>query len=198
MTDRIQRTFQDASASCGLRRFANDKAGTTVVEFAIIGLPALLLILAILEVGFSNFMQERMDSAVRQTGRLVLTGYAQSLQSGGKPLDATQFRDQVLCPKLPVIMKCSDVYVNITTIPSTAPSPFQGYVNSANSGLIPPKIDGTPNNYNIGAKQDYVVVQAAYPLPLLTSVFVTANPTIYKGKPTRLVQSFAAFKNEPF
>lgn len=177
------------------RSFVSDDAGATIVEFAFVGLPALLLILAVLEVGYSNFMQERLDSAVRQTGRLVLTGYAQSLKSGTSPLTAQQFRDQVLCPRLPSTVTCNDVFVNIDTASKSAD--LQKYVNAKSNGLAPPNFDNAKNSYKLGDRKDYVVIQAAYPLPLLTPVFLTANPTIYKGKPTRLVQSFAAFKNEP-
>jgi Flp pilus assembly protein TadG len=198
MTDRTKHTPGPAGASKKERSLASNKAGTTAVEFGLIGFPALLLILAILEVGYSNFMQERLDAAVRQTGRLVLTGNAQTLKSGSTLLTPQQFLDQVLCPRLPATMNCKNVFVNIATVPATTPSPFSTYVNAKNNGLNPPNFDNTKNSYNLGSGQDYVVVQVAYPLPLLTPAFLTSHPLIYKGKPTRLVQSFAAFKNEPF
>ncbi len=182
-------------------RFIEERAGSTMVEFALVALPTFLLILAIIEIGYSNFLQSRMDAAVRQTGRLILTGFVQDQKSGGKPLTAQQFRDQILCPKLPATMSCADVFVNVKVFSETEAaksSPFASFINAKGDGLAPPALDNTQNKYCIGNGKEYVVLQAAYPLPLLTTVFLNANPMTYKGKPSRLMQSVTAFKNEPF
>ena len=182
-------------------RFIEDRAGSTAVEFALVALPTFLLILAIIEIGYSNFLQSRMDTAVRQTGRLILTGFVQGQKSGGAPLTAQQFRDQILCPKLPATMSCADVFVNVKVFsePEAAqPSPFASFINAKGDGVVPPALDNARNKYCIGNGKQYVVVQAAYPLRLLTTAFLHANPMTYKGKPTRLMQSVTSFKNEPF
>jgi len=183
------------------RRFFENRDGSFIVEFALIAAPLFFLVLGILETGYANFVQSRMDAAVRETSRLVMTGDVQNRTVAGKPLTAAQFRDQILCPRLPSAMKCADVFVNVKVFSPPAPgaaSPYEQFVNKAKNGLIPPALDNTKNAYCVGQGKEYVVLQAVYPLPLLTTVFLQARPATYKGRPARLVQSTATFKNEPF
>lgn len=180
------------------RLFARDRAGSTIVEFALIALPLFMLILGVLEIGWGNFVQSRLDAAVQQASRQVMTGFAQKQKVNGNPMNAQQFRDMILCPKLPSFVKCADVYVNVATVDEKTAAPFDQFVNNTKNGLVPPDLSGQKNSYQLGEGKNYVVLQAAYPLPALTSVLRSSKTTTYNGKPVRLLLSTATFKNEPF
>ncbi|MGA8172873.1 MAG: TadE/TadG family type IV pilus assembly protein [Methylocystis sp.] len=182
--------------------FAADARGSTAVEFAIICLPLVFLILGIIEIGWGNFTQSRMDAAVQSTARLIMTGVVQNTQVAGQPLSAQEFRDQILCPKLPSTMNCNDVFVNVSVFAEptslTAPSPYMQFINAAGTGLVTPALDNSKNGYCVGANASYVVVDVVYPLPLLTTGYLAAGASTYNGYPVRMLQSTATFKNEPF
>jgi pilus assembly protein Flp/PilA len=126
-----------------------------------------------------------------------MTGYVYSQKIDGKPLTAQQFRDTIVCPKLPAMLKCSDIYVDVAAF-APSPTAYDGYVNTTNSGLKTPKLD-TTNGYCIGTKdRPYVVLRIAYPAPVLTTSLIYPNTVTYKGRKSRLLTSVAAFKNEPF
>lgn len=180
----------------------HDRRGFAAVEFAMIALPALLLIIGILEYSYGNFAQSRLDAVVSQTSRQIMTGYVQNQTVAGQPLTAQQFRDQIVCPKLPPLLSCNDVYVDVSAFDApnsiAARSPYETYVNATKSGLIPPRLDNARNLYCVGDKTKYVVLRVAYPVPVITTSLLWPSFVTYKGRKSRLVSSTATFKNEPF
>lgn len=165
-------------------------------------MPFFLLILGILEYAYGDYVQARLDAVVMQTSRQIMTGYAQQQTRGGKPLTAQQFRDEIMCPKLPALMKCADLYVDISNFDApvdvAAASPFDNYVNAGRSGLKTPALDSKSNAYCPGAGKKYVVLRAAYATRQLTTSLIGIATTDYKGHKARVVTSTATFKNEPF
>jgi len=139
---------------------------------------------------------------VQSTARLIMTGVVQNTQVNGQPLSAQEFRDQILCPKLPSTMNCKDVFVNVSVFAEptslTAPSPYTQFINASGTGLVTPALDNSKNSYCVGANASYVVIDVVYPLPLLATSYLTASAASYKGYPVRMLQSTATFKNEPF
>ncbi len=177
--------------------FLHDRSGVAAVEFGMIALPFLLLILAILEYGYGNFAQARLDAAVARTARQIMTGAVQGQTVAGAPLTAQQFHDQILCKNLPALLKCSDIYVDVMSFKADSAPNYDAFVNASKSGIVPAKLNNT-NSYCIGGKSDYVVLRVAYPAPVLTTSLVFPNTVSYKGRKTRLLTSTASFKNEPF
>lgn len=197
MTVRVNGSFRRLAGSSARNRanLIHDSGGFAAVEFGLIALPFLLLIVAILEYSYGNFVQSRLDAVVQQTSRQIMTGYVQNQSAAGKPLDAAQFRTQIMCPKLPAIMSCADLYVDVQAF--DAPD-YASFVNASKSGLTPPQLDNSRNAYCVGGARKFVVIRAAYPAPLLTTALLFPGGATYKGRKTRLVQSTATFKNEPF
>ncbi len=202
LTNLLRRGSASNGATCALRHFIADKSGSTVVEFAMIALPLFFMIIGVIEIGYGNFTQSRMDAAIQSTARLIMTGAVQNTQSNGQPLTAQQFRDQILCPKLPSTMNCNNVFVNVQVFaePTSTgvPSPYLQFVNASGTGLVTPALDNNLNGYNVGIGASYVVVDVVYPLPLLATSYLTPDVMIYQGRRSRLLQSTVTFKNEPF
>ncbi len=184
--------------------FVHDFRGVAGVEFSLIALPFLLLVVAILEYSYGNFAQSRLDAVIQQASRQIMTGYVQNQSVAGAPLDAGQFRTQILCPKLPALMNCSDLFIDVQSFDAPASgaapatTPYANYVNATQSGLIPPALDNSKNAYCVGGAKKYVVIRAVYPTPILTTAVLFPSFTTYKGRKSRLVTSTATFKNEPF
>ena len=204
MIERVNRTLErrDGAITRNCADLIHDRRGFAAVEFAMIALPALLLIIAILEYSYGNFAQSRLDAVVAQTSRQIMTGYVQNQSVGGKALTSQQFRDQIVCPKLPALLSCNDVFVDISAFDAPksvgATSPYETYVNATKSGLIAPKLDNSKNAYCIGDAKKYVVIRVAYPAPVITTAMLWPNFVTYKGRKSRLVTSTLTFKNEPF
>lgn len=204
MIRRVNKTLEwrEGAIACNCVNLIHDRRGFAAVEFALIALPFLLLVVAILEYSYGNFAQSRLDAVVAQTSRQIMTGYVQNQSVGGNALTAQQFRDQIICPKLPALLSCNDVYVDVSNFDAptnvAAQSPYESFVNATKSGLIAPKLDNSKNAYCIGDKTKYVVIRVAYPVPVITTALIWPSYVTYKGGKSRIVTSTATFKNEPF
>ena len=84
----------------GLARLRRDEGGATAVEFAIVALPFIALLVAILETALMFFAGQAMDTAVDQAARMVRTGQAQ--QQG---LDINKFKEQI-CGQISLLFDC--------------------------------------------------------------------------------------------
>ena len=84
------------------------------VEFAIIGAPLMLTIVAIFQSALFVYNSSRLDAATHEAARQIMTG---SVQKGG--LTAAQFRTN-LCSQLPVTIPCGSVIVNLQTFPQAS------------------------------------------------------------------------------
>ena len=206
MTNRADETPPGESAAHRRPRadFVQDSRAAAAVEMAIVAAPFLLMVVAILEYSFGNYVQSHLDAVVQLTAREIMTGSVQNQTANGQPLDAEHFRTKVICPKLPALMSCADIFVDVQAFEPPAgggapgTTPYQSYVAPAKDGLKPPALDNARNAYCVGGPKKFVVLRVSYPSPILTTTTVFPNATTYKGRKTRVVTSTATFKNEPF
>src|ERR1700724_4930907 len=89
-------------------RFCLSRGGTTAFEFALIAPPFLALLIAILQLASYLFAQQALQTAVVAAGRLILTGQVQNAN-----LTQTLFKTNDVCPLLPALFTCSNLYVNV-------------------------------------------------------------------------------------
>src|ERR1035437_1140141 len=64
-----------ARAAC---RFARHQDGTAAIEFALVAVPFLALLFAILETALVFFAGQTLETAASDSGRLIMTGQAQT------------------------------------------------------------------------------------------------------------------------
>ena len=85
----------------GLRQFGCDRSGASALEFALLAVPTILLLLAILQIGLVFFATFALEHATSQGARLIRTGQAQS-----QGFDAAAFKTEV-CKVLTVPLSCA-------------------------------------------------------------------------------------------
>ncbi|MDQ6703523.1 MAG: pilus assembly protein, partial [Pseudomonadota bacterium] len=176
------------------RQFLNERKAMAAVEFAMIGAPLLLTIVAIFQSALFVYNSSRLDAATRAAARQIVTG---AVQAGG--MTAAQFRTNLLCPQLPATIPCSSVIVNLQTFSEASfPGGFYSFVNGTQTAIIVPPLDNTQTSFCPGGSGEYVYLQVFYAMPLLGMVWLPAVTTTFQGQTVALVSAAAAFKNEPY
>jgi len=185
-------------------RLIRGDEGAATVEFAIVAVPFLALVFAILETAFIFFAQQALQNAAVSAGRLLMTGQAQeNYQGSGQPMTASQFKTAA-CAAISGILNCnSNLIVDVQTYPSFAAA------NAGNATAAPLNSHGVlqvdPNNppFNMGGPGDIVVVVLMYQwpawvkLPGLTSLMDLASGS---NQPVtgRLLMATSVFVNENY
>ena len=164
------------------KNFLKGETGATAVEFGLVAAPLFAFLYAILSLALLFLSQEVLQSAVTQTGRLIMTGQVQNAN-----MSAGQFQQQV-CANAP-IFNCSDIYVNVETFSS-----FSGMsmLDPLNEGVF----DEDAMSYVPGGRGDIVLVQAFYQVPAFVGP-VGFNLSNMDGN-KRLIVAAAVFRNEPY
>ncbi len=166
------------------RRFLHQADGAAAVEFALVGLPFLALIFAIIETAMVFFAGQALQTATTNVGRLILTGQAQAAG-----YTASTFKDAV-CNQIAPIFNCtSGVYVSVQTYSSFASA-------STTAPTINGQLDTSNLPFSMGGPNDVVVVQLYYLWPIYVSL-LDANLVNQSGN-SRLLVGTAVFQNEPY
>jgi Flp pilus assembly protein TadG len=191
-THRWLKTARTAAGAVARWRDARD--GATAVEFGLIGGPALMLLYAIFNIGLFFFMERALDHATLVAARAIATG---AVTTAG--LSAGQFESQYVCPNLPSMFNCSNIFVQLSTVTANlTPLGYYAFVNSARSWLNQPPLNSTNDTFDSGASCQYIVLQVLYPQPFFFSAFAGSNATTFNGQSVSVLMSNATFKTEPY
>lgn len=174
--------------------FANDASGVAAVEFAMLAFPTILTILVIFSIGLTSLCSASLERAVVLTGRAITTG-AVSPSS----MTVSTLKTNIICPALISTINCDDVYVNIKTLAAGSfPSKYYSLVKSDQSGLIKPALDSSQDTFCPGSGSQYIVVELAYPAPLLASPLIGNGTATYNGNPVSVILATSTFLSEPY
>lgn len=165
--------------------FAADDRGATAVEFALVAAPFLALVIALIQTFLVFFAQQMLESVVRQSARLVMTGQVQSAQ-----MTQAVFKQKV-CDQIVILFNCSGLMVDMQVATSWT---------SANTAMPTLTYDGsgTVSNvwqYDPGEAGDIVVLRVMYEWPVMLGPLGFNLSNLSNGN--RLIMSSAAFQNEP-
>jgi Flp pilus assembly protein TadG len=168
-----------------VRRFLERQEGSAAVEFGLVAAPFLALTFAIMETALVFFAGQALETAVADSGRLIMTGQAQT-----KGFDQETFKNAV-CAKIYGLFDCQNgMYVDVKT-----------YTNFSDISMDKP-IDPDGNftdknlNYQPGGPCDIVVVRLFYQWPVYVSLLGFSLQNMAGNK--RLLVGTAAFRNEPY
>jgi len=162
-------------------RFARAERGATAVEFALVAIPFLMLVFAIIELGLVFLVSLTLESAVIDAGRTIRTGQVQT--TGGT---ADTFKTSV-CNRMSWLgSQCSSALsVDVRVFSDYATT------NSSNSNTTVP----TSMNWNPGTAGSIVLVRAYYTWPLITPLL---NTGLQSSNGKKIIYAATAFTNEPY
>ncbi|RZN05447.1 pilus assembly protein TadE [Bradyrhizobium genosp. SA-3] len=168
-----------------LAAFARDSRGATAVEFALVAVPFLALIIALIQTFLVFFAQQMLESVVRQSARLVMTGQVQSAQ-----MTQAVFKQKV-CDQIVILFNCSGLMVDMQVSTSWT---------SANTAMPTLTFDGSGKvtntwQYDPGDAGDIVVLRVMYVWPVVLGPLGFNLSNLSNGN--RLIMSSGAFQNEP-
>jgi Flp pilus assembly protein TadG len=167
-----------------LRRFVRHQRGVAAIEFALVVVPFIAMLFAIIETAIVFFASQVLETAVAESARLILTGQA---QSGG--FNQTTFKAEV-CKRISGLFNCSGgIYVDVRTFADfsavSMTSPIDGNGNLVNNFVYQP-----------GTAGQIVVVRLLYQWPIYMQIWNPLLTNMSGNK--RLLVATAAFRNEPF
>lgn len=177
--------FARSRRCTGTPRFRLNESGAAAVDFALVLLPFLMVLMAIIESGLVLLAGSVLDTATANSARLILTGQAQTAG-----WSVAQFKSNV-CSGLTVMFNCSGgLYIDVESFSSFSSISLPA-VTDANGNLL-------TNNFNFspGNPGDIVVVRLIYQWPIFASALGIG--LVNGAGNTYTLVSTAAFRNEPY
>ncbi len=169
-----------------LRRFGRARGGSASVEFAMLAIPFLTMLMAVLELGLVFMISLTLDDATVGAARAIRTG---QLQNAGGASAAT-FK-AAICGRMTWIQNncLANLSVDVRTYTqfSTAAPP-----NPITAGVFNPAVLA----FQPGVAQDIVVVRSYYQWKLFTPFLNQALSKLNGG--TAVITATSAFRNEPY
>jgi Flp pilus assembly protein TadG len=165
--------------------FARDDRGATAVEFALVAAPFLALIIALIQTFLVFFAQQLLESVVRQSARLIMTGQVQSAQ-----MTQAAFKQKV-CDQIVIFFNCSGMMVDVQVANGWTTADTSMPVLTFNSS-------GQVTNtwqFNPGDAGDIVVLRVTYVWPVVLGPLGFNLSNMSNGN--RQIMASAAFQNEP-
>jgi Flp pilus assembly protein TadG len=183
---RVLATSRNSRLALSLtRRFARRKDGETIVEFAIVIVPFLALLFAIIEVALVFFAGQVLETAAADSARLIMTGQAQ-IQN----LNEAAFKTKV-CQRIYGLFDCANgIKVDVRTYNAFTSADMQKPVDGNGD------VDTSGFTFQPGTPGDIVVVRVVYEWPTFVRTFGLNMADLANGN--RLLMATAAFRNEPY
>jgi Flp pilus assembly protein TadG len=138
------------------------------VEFALLIVPFLLMMFALLEMGFQVFLASDFDTAVRNESRAMQIGTAQVQR-----LNSAQFRQRI-CDRLSVAYDCNKIAVDVrvltwwsSAVAEAWDGDFEKYAH-----LKAPFADNSKNQFCMGVDNKITLVRAMIEIPVFSGFWL--------------------------
>ena len=178
-----------------------DASGSAAVEFALVAVPFLGLVAAIIQIAFLTWASQNFDRALQTAVRTILTGQFQ-IANAGQTDAATLLANlkKTMCgtTAAPIVnvFNCQNVNIDVQTASTFASAQNSTPVNTAT---------GTWNtsfgsNYACAQPGTIVIVTAAVPFPTFLGMLGLNLKTFTSGTDagSHLLMSTAVFRTEPY
>lgn len=174
-----------------LKKYKANKDGATAIEFAILALPFLALLTAIVEIAIVFFLSSTLTHAMNESARDIRTGEFQSTCGAEAEFKA------MVCGNMSTLGSCNRLRIDVVSSPTGR---FQPNMLPP-APVVPDPLDPNapqilPDQYVPTGARAVVVVRAQYYFPLA----FPGQWTRLSNQPgnTRLITASTAFRNEPF
>lgn len=176
------------------RRFICRQDGAAAVEFALVALPFLALMFAIIETALVFFAGQALEYATAEASRLILTGQAQTTDyktGAASPTgySAEDFKKAVCSQSLGFPFSCDRIYVSVQN--------FQSSFSSVDTE--PPvtgdgKFDSNKLKFDMGGPGCIEAVSVYYQWPIYVSLLGLSD----LSNSSRLLVATSVFRVEPY
>jgi len=172
-----------------LLTLGRDERAATAVEFAMLITPLITLILASLQLSIIFYAGQELQSATVGGSRALMTG---AVQQTTPPLNATQYRNQYVCPPVAFLMNCNNIMVDVQSGSS---------YSAISTTPITLTYDGSGNvtnnfNFSTGNPGDILIVRVMYNWPVVGGQLLPGIGDQPNGN--HLLIGTSVFKTEPY
>lgn len=178
----------ETSAVC---RFGKDKSGGTAVEFAVLAIPFILLVFAIMESAISFAAQQAVANATDDVARQLRTGQIK------RSISETDLRQRI-CDDMSVMVQagCPGMVFDLRQFSTFAEA--ANYRFRINNGALQLMNGNAPDNrrYDPGASTTKNMLRVFYEWPLITDIMRKRLASLSDGN--TLLTATAIWQNEPF
>ena len=166
-----------------IMRWKKNDDGSTAVEFALVGIPFILMVIGIIEMALMFATQSLLESSTAEAAREIRTGAVQ--QGGGESL----FQD-VLCEYASVFIDCDGLQYQIVSVDS-----FQDAADFPDAEFDE---DGDLENqgFDAGGVNDVVMIRIAYKYAIKTPMMQLMLTNNNDGN--RILLSTVVLQTEPY
>lgn len=157
--------------------------GSTAVEFALVGVPFVIMVIGIIEMALMFTTQSLLEASTSEAAREIRTGAVQ--QGGGESL----FED-VLCDFATVFMDCNALQYQVVSVDS-----FQD-AEDLPDAEFDDEGDLQDQGFDAGGVSDVVMIRIAYKYPIKTpmmQLMLTNN-----SDSNRILLSTVVLQTEPY
>ena len=189
----VARLQRRTSALIG--RCSRDQQGVTPVEFAMVGVPFVMMLFGTLSAGLYFFTNFAMSTALSMAARAIVTGQFQQQTGSYNGASTLQSQESVfrsaMCSKLPAYINCSQIVIMAQS-------------NNTFSGISQPACavggaminQSTANNtFSVGGASSVVLVTACYAWSLVGLPFLNVGDL---NNGSFLIQTSVVFRTEPY
>lgn len=177
------------------RRFVRRQDGAAAVEFALVALPFLALMFAIIETALVFFAGQVLEYATAEASRLILTGQAQTTDfktgaASATGFSAADFKKAVCQQSLGFPFSCDRMSISVQN--------FQSSFSSVDTK--PPvtdgKLDTSKLKFDMGGPGCIEAVSVYYQWPIYVSLLGSSLANLNNN--SRLLVATAVFRVEPY
>jgi len=165
-----------------VRRFKKDEEGVTAIEFALLGVPFFMLLMAVIETSLLFFAGQVLESAVDDVGRKIRTGQLD------QTLTAVELRTEV-CDSAAVLFSCNDLLIDMQVV---AKYEDLGDMPGPDGGDMDPSDFG----FTAAGPKQIVMVTVASEWPVFTNYLQQFMSDLNNGN--ALLTAVTVFKTEPY
>lgn len=181
LLDRARRRLAGLRLARTAARFARAERGATAVEFALVSIPFLLLVMAMIELGLVFLVSLTLENAIIDVGRTIRTGEVQ-----GAKTTAADFKTAV-CAKMNWL---GDRCAGALSLDVRTYADFASVGASAANATVP-----NPPTWDPGKAGSVVLIRGYYAWPLVTPLM---NTGLQSADGKRIIYAATAFMNEPY
>ena len=169
-----------------IERFRRSTGGATAVELALIAVPFIGIIFAIVQTAIIFFFDQALQTGTQKAGRQVMTGSVQTTS-----LTQQQFV-AVVCANLPSEFNCANLYVDVQSSSAFSTTNTSPVTATWGANGKP----ATQGSFSPGNPGDIVILRVLYSWPVIGGPMGVGLSNQSNGG--HLLLGTAVFKNEPY